>query len=52
MAPQRQILVDPADVEVRHEAVSGLPVVNAVLSRIGLDRLVESYRNQSAGGDG
>ncbi len=39
----RQILVDPADVEVSHEAVSGLPVVNAVLARLGLAALVESY---------
>ncbi len=43
MAPRRTILVDPADIEVRHEAVSGLPVVNAVLARLGFDALVESY---------
>ncbi len=39
----RQILVDPADVEVSHEAVSGLTVVNAVMARLGLEALVESY---------
>ncbi|MGH3372528.1 MAG: IS1634 family transposase [Nocardioidaceae bacterium] len=43
MAPQRRILVDPSGIEIKSELVSGLPVVNAVLSRIGLDRLVESY---------
>jgi transposase len=43
MAAQRRILVNPDDVEVRHEAVSGLPVVNAVLSRLGFEELVDTY---------
>jgi len=34
--------VDPAAIEVRAELVSGLPVVNAVLERLGLDQLVAS----------
>jgi hypothetical protein len=36
-------LVDPADIEVSHEAVAGLPVVNAVLARLGFDALVGDY---------
>ena len=39
----RRILVDPGDVEVSREAVAGLPVVNAVLARLGLVQLLESY---------
>ena len=38
-----RIVVDPADIRVSHELVSGLPVVNAVLARLGFDSLVESY---------
>ena len=39
----RRILVDPAEVEVTGEQVAGLPVINAVLERLGFDSLVESY---------
>lgn len=43
MAAHRQILVDPTDMEIRREVVGGLPVVNAILARLGFDRLVEDY---------
>jgi len=43
MAAQGQVLLDPADVEVSVEQVAGLPVVNAVLGRLGLDQLLGSY---------
>jgi hypothetical protein len=39
----RRILVDPADIEVRREMLSGLPIVNAVLARLGFDTLVGDY---------
>ncbi|MCC6227398.1 MAG: IS1634 family transposase [Microthrixaceae bacterium] len=38
-----RIVVDPADINVSHEVVAGLPVVNAVLARLGFDSLLESY---------
>lgn len=43
MTAQQQILVDPAQLEVSHEKVAGLPVVNAVLARLGFDALVADY---------
>lgn len=43
MATQGRVLVDPADIEVRHEAVAGLPVVNSVLARLGFEALVDDY---------
>ena len=40
LMPQPHVPIDPADVEINRELVSGLPVVNAVLARLGLDRLL------------
>ncbi len=37
------VWVDPARVEVQSESIGGLPVVNAVLERLGLVDLVASY---------
>jgi transposase len=35
--------VDPDDIDVDHQLVSGLPVVNTVLARLGFDELVAAY---------
>ncbi len=43
MVSKSAILVDPGAIEVRRELVSGLPVVNATLGRLGFDRLLSSY---------
>jgi transposase len=43
MATSRQLLVDPEAITVSHELVSGLPVVNAALERLGFEDLVEGY---------
>src|SRR6266851_4394255 len=42
-APGAAVAVNPADIEVRAELVAGLPVVSAVLERLGFDELVASY---------
>jgi len=39
----RTVRVDPADIEIGTEQLAGLPVVNAVLARLGFDALVEAY---------
>lgn len=39
----RTVRVDPTDIEISTEVLAGLPVVNAVLTRLGFDALVESY---------
>lgn len=41
--PRTTLRVDPADIEISCEAVSGLPVLNAVLARLGFESLVEAY---------
>ena len=38
-----RVLVDPAALEVTHRIVGGLPVVNAVLGRLGVDELLSRY---------
>jgi len=38
-----RIQVDPAALRVKSSAIGGLPVVNAVLARLGFDELVASY---------
>ncbi len=43
MAPRGRILVGPEDIEVRREVLSGLPVVNDVLGRLGFDGLLGDY---------
>jgi len=43
MATSRRTLVDPEAITVSRVAISGLPVVNAVLARLGLDDLLEDY---------
>jgi transposase len=42
-ATRRRTLVDPADIDVAHQLVSGLPVVNMMLDRLGFDELVAAY---------
>lgn len=37
------VLVDPAPIELRNEGIGGLPVVNAVLGRLGFDGLVRAH---------
>lgn len=37
------VLVDPSQVEVRRVGIGALPVVNAVLGRLGFDELVSSF---------
>ena len=39
----RGVLVDPRRIEVRTEGIGGLPVVNAVLGRLGFDELVSAH---------
>ena len=43
MSAMRGILVALADIEVTAELIAGLPVVNAVLARLGFDELLASY---------
>ncbi|MFN2505130.1 MAG: IS1634 family transposase, partial [Acidimicrobiales bacterium] len=43
MTARRGILVDPTDIEVRREVLSGLPLLNAVLARLGFDQLLGDY---------
>src|SRR5680860_665715 len=43
MQRRGSILVDPASINVTAEAVSGLPVINAVLARLGFDALIADY---------
>jgi transposase len=38
-----RVVVDPDDIEIHQELISGLPVVNSVLARLGFDALVESW---------
>ncbi len=38
-----RLRLNPDEIEISTEAISGLPVVNAVLSRLGFDALVEAY---------
>ena len=42
-AAPRGVWVDPEKIEVRHVAIGALPVVNAVLDRLGFDELLGSY---------
>ena len=43
MAQSRRVLVDPGEITIETELVSGLPVVNAVLERLGLAKLLEDH---------
>lgn len=43
MADRPPVLVDPGALSVGQELISGLPVVNAVLCRLGFAELVESF---------
>lgn len=43
MAQSRQVLVDPGEITIARELISGLLVVNAVLKRLGLAELLEDY---------
>ena len=38
---QERVLVDPGALEVKHVLIGGLPIVNGVLARLGLDTLVK-----------
>ncbi len=40
---RRPVLVDPSRIELRTEGVGGLPVVNAVLGRLGFDELMSAH---------
>jgi hypothetical protein len=40
---RHQVVVDPHELSVQTERISGLPVVNAVLGRLGFDELLTSY---------
>ena len=40
------VLVDPAQIELRRIAIGALPVVNQVLSRLGIDQLLASVMGQ------
>lgn len=46
MADHRQVLVNPGEVTVCHERIAGLPVVNAVLVRLGFLRLLEEHLDE------
>lgn len=39
----RGVLVDPRRIELRAEGIGGLPVVNAVLGRLGFDELLRAH---------
>ena len=43
MAQSRRVLVDPGEITVEPQLISGLPVVNAVLERLGLAKLLEDH---------
>ncbi|MHB8301144.1 MAG: IS1634 family transposase [Dermatophilaceae bacterium] len=43
MAPRAPVLVDPGQIECCRSKIAGLPVVNAVLERLGFGELVSSY---------
>ncbi|MGH9119001.1 MAG: DUF4277 domain-containing protein [Acidimicrobiales bacterium] len=43
MTPTRRVLVDPEAIEVEHRRIGALPVVNAVLGRLGVDELLAAY---------
>jgi transposase len=43
MAQSRRVLVDPGEITIERELISGLPVVNAVLERLGLAKLLEDH---------
>jgi hypothetical protein len=43
MAQSRRVLVDPGEITIERELISGLPVVNAVLERLGLVKLLEDH---------
>jgi transposase len=43
MAQSKRVLVDPGEITVETELISGLPVVNAVLERLGLAKLLENH---------
>lgn len=40
---ERPVVIDPASIEVDHQRIGGLPVVNAVLGRLRVDELVEAH---------
>ena len=40
---RHQVVVDPHELSVQTERISGLPVVNAVLGRLGFDELITRY---------
>jgi hypothetical protein len=42
ITPERCLWVDAADLEVRRIEIGGLPVLNAVLDRLGFEQLVAS----------
>jgi transposase len=46
MTTKSRVLVNPAAIEVEHRHVGGLPVVNAVLGRLGVDELLSAYLPQ------
>lgn len=43
MATSHSVLVDPDELSVSHQLLSGLPVVNAALDRLGLFELVQAH---------
>jgi transposase len=43
MAKRTPVMVDPAKIEVSRTKIAGLPLVNAVLDRLGFDELVSSH---------
>ena len=43
MTQSRPVLVDPGEITIETELICGLPVVNAVLERLGLAKLLEDH---------
>ncbi len=43
MAHNKRVLVDPGEITIERELISGLPAVNAVLERLGLAKLLEDH---------
>jgi len=43
MAHNRRVLVDPGEITIATERISGLPVVNAVLERLGFAKPLEDH---------
>lgn len=43
MTARSRVLVDPAAIEVEHRRLGGLPVINAVLERLGVEELLGAY---------